>query len=642
MEVGEETGRTSADEAASSRDPERAIRAEVHGVPLQPETSVLRDYTADSRMLLISVVAESFKKISTLLSWILLRLIGLSTNLFYFHHWSMAEIEPAANHLGWFAALVPVTGGLLVGLIARFGSPSIRGHGMPEAVEAVVFGGARIQPRVAFLKPIATAISIGSGGPFGAEGPVIASGGACGSLLAQFLPVTDAERAVLLVCGASAGMAATFSCPFSAVLLAVELLLFEWRPRSLVPVAIACATAGALRRLLLGPGPIFPMNYSTAPVHHQSMLGALLLGAMAAAVAVILSSAIHLTEKVFERLPLHWMWFPAIGGIFVGAGGLIVPQALGVGYGVIRGFVNADFTWKLIAGVLVIKVIIWVISLSSNTAGGILAPLLMIGAAMGVVMSHWLPSLAPGAWAVIGMTALLAASIGAPLTSAMLSVELTHNGGLLLPVLLACTTAYALSVLLQRRSLITGGLSRRGRHLAREYSVDPLDRMTIQEAMHTSVDTLPASATRADAAAWLRDMEARAPASWSHWQRIFPVLNADGHLLGLLTRTQMIAAAASSPENQARQHGAMNEPLLACGVSAPATLQQSATVRAAAERMGTSGLTSYPVIDAEGKFTGILNVADLLNARVQSTQREQVRNRVLHFRRPLATRRPPP
>ena len=305
-----------------------------------------------------------------------------------------------------------------------------------------------------------------------------------------------------MVCGAAAGMAATFSCPLSAVLLAVELLLFEWRPRSLVPVAFACATAGALRRLLLGPGPIFPMAYTTAAMVHQSMLGAVFLGILCAFVAVGLSQAIHWTESLYERLPIHWMWYPAIGGVFVGLGGLVFPHALGTGYDVVRQFVNDDFTWKLIAGVLVVKVFVWILSLSSNTAGGILAPLLMIGGALGAAFSHLLPQLPPGGWAVVGMTALLSASIGAPLTSAMLSVELTHNGGLVLPVLLACTTGYALSVLFQRRSLLTAGLTRHGRHLSREYGVDPLEMMMVQDAMHTSIYALPEHATRRDALNW--------------------------------------------------------------------------------------------------------------------------------------------
>ena len=619
----------STDKAAILED----LSSHAAGKALKADSTLLRDYSADSRMLLISAVACVIGSLAALLSWALLRLISLSTNIFYYHRLSFLELEAGDHPHSWFAPLAPVVGGLLVGLIARYLSPNIRGHGMPEAVEAVIFGGAKVKPRVAFLKPIATAISIGSGGPFGAEGPVIASGGAVGSLIAQFLPVTDAERSVLMVCGAAAGMAATFSCPLSAVLLAVELLLFEWRPRSLVPVAMACATAGALRRLLLGPGPIFPMSYTTAPMVHQSMLGAVFLGMLCAFTGVGLSRAIHWVEHLYERLPIHWMWYPAIGGLFVGLGGVVFPHALGTGYDVIRHFVNDDFTWKLIAGVLVVKVLIWIFALSSNTAGGILAPLLMIGAAMGAAFSHLLPQLPPGGWAVAGMSALLSASIGAPLTSAMLSVELTHNGGLLLPVLLACTTSYALSVLFQRRSLLTAGLTRQGRHLSREYGVDPLEMMSVQEAMHTSVYALPVQATRKDAYEWFTRIDERGAAGWSHWQRLFPIVGEDGKLQGLLTRSQMIVAGEQlDPERDAAE---LEVPLIGFGIAVPAALSANATLRSAAERMGAEGLTAYPVLDEAGCFAGILTVTDLLRARTQSADREGKRNRILRIRWPF-------
>ena len=302
--------------------------------------TALSDYSVDSRVLYLSALAAGLGVLSTVAAWVLLKLIGLSTNLFYFHQLSTTDIDPFAKPLHWWSAFIPVVGGLLVGLIARYGSPRVRGHGMPEAVEVIVFGRGRVQPRLAVLKPVATAVAIGSGGPFGAEGPVIMTGGALGSLVGQLLPMTDSERTTLMVAGASAGMAATFSCPLSAVLLAVELLLFEWRPRSLVPVAIACVTGGAVRRLLLGSGPIFPMPPTTVPMHHSAMLGALAVGVVAAFLAIGLSKGIHFFEHLFEQIPIHWMWYPAIGGIVIGLGGLLFPQALGVGYSVIQLLVN--------------------------------------------------------------------------------------------------------------------------------------------------------------------------------------------------------------------------------------------------------------------------------------------------------------
>ena len=322
------------------------------------EVTELRDYSADARILYTSGLAAFLGALAALVAWALLEMIALFTNLFYFHRFSFENIDPWQAGRHWWLVLVPVIGGLIVGVIARYLSPAIRGHGMPEAVETIVFGGGRVQPRVAVLKPVATAISIGSGGPFGAEGPVIITGGAIGSVLGQLLSMTDSERTVLMVAGASAGMAATFNCPMSAVLLAIEILLFEWKPRSLVPVTIACVVAGAIRRLLLGPQPLLQMIPTGAPVYHSAMLGALIVGIVAAFLAAGLSRALHSCEELFAKLPVHWMWWPAIGGLGVGLGGLLFPRALGVGYSVIQQMISGDAGWKLLTGVLVVKSVI--------------------------------------------------------------------------------------------------------------------------------------------------------------------------------------------------------------------------------------------------------------------------------------------
>ncbi|WP_263409596.1 chloride channel protein [Terriglobus tenax] len=509
--------------------------------------STLRDYSADSRMIVVSVLAAGLGAVCAVLAWVLIRLIGLATNLFYFHRWAFVEVEPADAPMHWWSIFIPVVGGLMVGAIARYGAKNIRGHGMPEAVEAVVFGGAKVDPKVAVLKPVATAISIGSGGPFGAEGPVIASGGAVGSVLGQLLPLTDAERSVMLVAGAAAGMAAAFYCPLSAVLLAVELLLFEWRPRSLVPVTMACVTAAAVRRLLLGAAPIFAMPPTTVVMHHQALVGALAVGVVMAFLAIGLNTAIHWCEAQWEKLPIHWMWYPALGGLIVGVGGYFFPRALGVGYGTITDFVNQDWTWTLVLGVLTVKVVIWVGSLSSNTAGGILAPLLMIGAASGAAMGHWLPWISPGAWAAVGMVSLLAASIGAPLTSAMLAVELTHNGGLTLPVLLACMTAYALSALLQPRSMLTAGLSRKGKHLSREYGVDPLEMVTVGEVMSLVEGPLDAPEMSIGEGETLKAAAEKMALSEAE---VIPVVDVAGNVVGLLRMMDLLKARAKSAQRE--------------------------------------------------------------------------------------------
>jgi CIC family chloride channel protein len=425
---------------------------------------------------------------------------------------------------------------------------------------------------------------------------------------------------VLMVAGAAAGMAATFSCPMSATLLAVELFLFEWRPRSLVPVAIACVTGGAVRRLLLGTGPIFLMEPTTVPMHHSGMLCALLVGVVAALFATGMSKAIHSIEDMFHKLPFHWMWWPAIGGVGIGLGGLVFPEALGVGYPLIQRMVNGNVTWKLLAGVLIVKTLIWMFSLGSNTAGGILAPPLMIGGAMGAVLGHWLPFISTGAWAVVGMTAVLAAALGTPLTAAMLAVELTHNGGLMLPVLLACVAAYAISVLIQPRSMLTESLSRRGLHLTREYGVDPLELVMVSGAMHTSTFALRRDARRKEARDWYRRMNEIGPEAWSDWQRIFPLVDEQGGLSGLLTRSQMIAEAQKEGDDDFLMDAATQEPV---------TIQTTETLRQAAMVMAETKHTAFPVLDSDGKFAGIVTISDLLRARTVAEAKESARDRML-------------
>ena len=596
------------------------------------EAAALRDYTADARILYTSGLAAVLGALSALAAWALLEMIALATNAFYFHRLSTIDIDPWRAGRHWWLVLMPVLGGLIVGLIARYLSPRVRGHGMPEAVETIVFGGGRVQPRVAVLKPIATAISIGSGGPFGAEGPVIITGGAIGSVLGQLLSMTDSERTVLMVAGASAGMAATFNCPMAAVLLAVEILLFEWKPRSLVPVTIACVTAGAVRRLLLGPQPLLRMVPTGAPIYHSAMLGALALGIVAAFLAAVLGRGIHAMETMFEKLPIHWMWWPAIGGLGVGLGGLLFPRSLGVGYSVIQQMVSGDNSWKLLAGVLLVKSAIWIFSLGSNTAGGILAPLLMIGGALGAAFGHVLPQMSTGGWVLVGMTSLLTAAIGCPLTSAMLSIELTHNGGLVLPVLLACGAAYAVSVLVQPRSLLTENLSRKGLHLSREFSVDPLETMLVSQAMHTSVYALNDKATCLDAAEWLQRTEERGADGWSHWQRLFPLVDEEGRLAGALTRSQMIVAGREKDCQSTR---------LADRATQPTVMSPFTTLRVCAVAMAQSSLTSFPVATSDGKLLGIITIEDLLKGRSEQAQRESARQRVLRLRWPFGRRAQP-
>lgn len=457
--------------------------------------SHLRDFNADPRMLALSGLALVIGGSGAALAYLLLHLIYAATNLFYFHRLSWQFVSPAANTLHWLAVFIPIIGGLIIGVMARFGTDKIRGHGIPEALEAILMNGAKVDGKVAVYKPLSAAIAIGSGGPFGAEGPIIMTAGSVGSLFAQLFKLSDAERTTLLVAGAAAGMTGVFSTPLAAVLLAVELLLFEWRPRSLIPVAIAATTAGVLRHHLLGNGPLFPMPQIAPVIEPRTVLAALFLGILAGVAALLLSRAVYASEDLFEeRLPIHWMWWPAIGGVVVGIGGLIFPRALGTGYDVIASLIGGNTTWQLIAGVLIIKSIIWAFSLGSGTSGGILAPLLMIGGALGALVGFGLPAVETGAWPLVGMAAILSGAIGCPLTAAVLSMELTHNYALMLPLLAASVASHAFTVLFQKRSILTERLSRRGYHLSREYGVDPLETVTVAEVMRTGEEAPSATA----------------------------------------------------------------------------------------------------------------------------------------------------
>ncbi|MGE0059203.1 MAG: chloride channel protein, partial [Dehalococcoidia bacterium] len=467
----------------------------------------LGDFTADRRLLFIAALAVCTGIIGVGLAIVLLDLIKLWTNLFFFQRLSLEDVAPRDAHVGLWVIPIAVGGAMIVGLMARFGSDRIRGHGIPEAIEVILLQGSRVRPRVALLKPVSAAISIGSGGPFGAEGPIIMTGGACGSLFAQLIHLSDAERKTLMVSGAAAGMSAIFATPMAAILLAVELLLFEWKPRSLIPVAVASITAYTLRWYAIGHGPIFPLETALEFGGPAVFLSAVFLGITAGCVGAALTQLIYLAEDTFGRLPFHWMWWPALGGLVIGVGGYFFPRALGVGYGTIEETLNGELALKVVLGVLVVKSLIWSISLGSGTSGGVLAPLLMIGASLGAVESHVLPEGA-AFWAAIGMAAVMGGTMRAPLTAVIFAIELTHDLNLLVPLLIGVAASYAFTVLTMKRSILTEKISRRGFHLSSEYSVDPLELQLVRDAMQPSIPSIEASAAAADLQAALREFEA--------------------------------------------------------------------------------------------------------------------------------------
>jgi H+/Cl- antiporter ClcA/predicted transcriptional regulator len=586
----------------------------------------LGDFTTTARVIPISLLAIGIGLVSTFVAWGLLRLIGFFTNVFYYGHANTTLVSPAGNHLGWFAVLIPVAGGLVIGLMARYGSERIRGHGIPEALESILINGSRVQPRLAVLKPLSAAISIGSGGPFGAEGPIIMTGGAIGSIIAQLFHLTAAERKTLLVAGAAAGMAATFATPIAAVLLAVELLLFEWKPRSAIPVALASATAGAARRYILGLGPLFPVPTHAIFIGPQGLAGCVVAGLLAGILSSLLTLGVYAAEDAFKKLPIPWMWWPAIGGAFVGLGGMIFPQALGVGYDTIRSLLQGDVPRTMIAGVLLVKSAIWIISLGSGTSGGVLAPLLMMGAALGGVEAGFLPNEGAGFWALISMGAILGGTMRAPFTAILFALELTHDINVLLPLLVAAMLAHATTVLLLKRSILTEKVARRGFHITREYATDPLEILFVREVMRTKLVALPADATIEE----LRRKVLREPAQ--RGQHLFPVVDDDGRVNGVITRKQLRALTQSAGPGQS----------LGDLVRDPVVAHPDEPLRVVVFRMAETGLTRMPVIESEGgKLVGMISLDDMLLARVRNLAEERHRERLLELRFPFRDQHPP-
>src|SRR6202522_4078520 len=512
------------------------LKTAIHKAIHPPEAAgaqKLGDFTTTPRVIPISLLAIGIGLVSAFIALFLLKLIGLFTNLFFFQRWSFAAASPAANHLGVWEVAVPVIGALIIGLMARYGSERIRGHGIPEAIEAVLLKGGQIEPRVAILKPVSPAISIGSGGPFGAEGPIIMTGGAVGSMIAQFFHLSSTERKALLVAGAAGGMSATFAAPVAAVLLAVELLLFEWKPRSLIPVALASVAAGAMRRYLLGVGPLFPVPAHPVFIGPAGLLGCIVAGIAAGALSALLTLAVYGAEDLFLRLPIHWMWWPAIGGLTIGLGGLVFPQALGVGYDTIGALLQGSVTTKVILGVLFVKWFIWAVSLGSGTSGGVLAPLLMMGGALGGLEAMFLPNEGLGFWPLISMGAVLGGTMRSPFTSIVFAFELTHDANVFLPLLVGSVIAHGFTVLTLKRSILTEKVARRGYHLSREYAVDPLEILFVREVMRSNIVAFPANMQSAEAAASLK------PGHVRRGQLLYPVVNADGRLAGASTRNDL-------------------------------------------------------------------------------------------------------
>jgi CIC family chloride channel protein len=576
-------------------------------------TDSLRDFRTNRRVVLLSILALPIGAISALVAKVLIWLIAIITNISFFHRLSSQAVTPQESHLGYWVIVVPVVGALIIGLMARYGSEKIRGHGIPEALEAILLGRSLMEPKVAILKPISSAISIGTGGPFGAEGPIIMTGGACGSLFAQLFHLTAAERKTLLVAGAAGGMSAVFATPVAAVLLAVELLLFEWKPRSFIPVAVASIVAATMRVPLLGPGPIFPV-VPHASLGIEALGGALLVGLVIGFASGLLTVLVYSFEDLFERLPIHWMWWPAIGAVFIGVGGVIDPRVLGVGYDIIHALMRGEFLGTAVIGLLIAKALVWSIALGSGTSGGVLAPLLIIGGALGAVLGGWMPVGDPGLWAMIGMAAMMGGTMRSPLTGIFFVLELSHDLNALPALLVGTVAALGVTVLLLRRSILTEKLARRGQHIAREYSVDLLELTLVGDVMDKDLPSIPAQMKVIE----LSNLIAKGDTAISRRQATL-IFDTDQKLTGIITRGDILRVL--------RENLAGTMTVLEAGQTNLIVAYEDESLHAAAARMLKNDIGRLPVVDRQDSrhVIGYLGRASILAAQAKFYEEEEVR-----------------
>ncbi len=570
-----------------------------------PAHMPLRHALVDSRVLRLSLFAGLLAAVAAWVAQGLVLLINWVTNLAFYGRWSWVFASPAQHHLGGWVLVVPVLGGVVVGLMARFGSVAIRGHGIPEAMEQILTNDSRIPLRMTFLKPLSSAIAIGSGGPFGAEGPIIATGGAMGSVLGQLLKVTAVERKSLLAAGAAAGMAAIFNAPMSSVLLAIELLLFELKPRSLIPVTVAVVVATMLRQMLNGSAPVFTAG--PLPIAAPETLPAYALIGLAVGVASVgVTRAVYAVEDAFKHLPVHWMWWPAIGGLAVGVIGYAYPDTLGVGYSNIDHIVQGRWGLVTLATLMIAKFTSWVIALGSGTSGGTLAPLFTIGGALGGLLGLLLQMafpmwhVHPGMAALVGMAAMFGGASRAVLTSVLFVFETTGQASTLLPLMSGCGVAYLVSCIAMRTTIMTEKIARRGIHVPSEYAADYLEQIPVAQACTQPATSLFAQDTVAKTRDWFNSHQLEA----SH--QGYPVVDEQGKLLGVVTRRQVVDPAVS-----------MDAPLRSLLSRPPLVVTPQHSLREAADHMVEANVGRLVVVDPvhTDQVVGILTRGDLLKAQ---------------------------
>ncbi|MBS1523621.1 MAG: chloride channel protein [Bacteroidetes bacterium] len=604
------------------------ITGYANGIPISPLLNSLPGAKEDAkksvvlkkRLITISLLCIVVAVAISFIAKFLVTLINLITNISFYGTFSLKFQSPAYNHLGIWVLIIPAIGGIVVGLMALYGSKAIRGHGIPEAMEQILVNQSKIKPLITFLKPVSSAIAIGTGGPFGAEGPIIATGGALGSTLGQLFKITSNERKIILAAGATAGMAAIFGTPIAAVFLAIELLLFEFSPKAILPVALACITGAAGHHLLFESGPVFPMPDVAVP-NNIALAVYSFMGVIIGFLAMGLTKAVYWIEDAFEKLPIHWMWWPAIGGLAVGAVGYFAPHTLGVGYDNITSLLSGSFPLTIILSLCFFKFISWAIALGSGTSGGTLAPLLTMGGAagaiLGIVVSKYFPEVGisiPMA-ALVGMSAMFAGASRAYLTSITFALEATMQSHALLPLLGACTASYLISFFLMENTIMTEKIARRGVFTPDSFEPDLLQKLTVAQLMNESDVVLASQNQIKEVKQWLEE---------SHDQsNYFMTVDNDGSYSGILKRTDLFSPGVKSDHT-------IKDILKPVHFF----LKNNDSLRTAVEIMAKHHTEALPVIAAKGgKIMGMLTYPDVLTAYKHHIEENETANTQISLKR---------
>ncbi|MCB0976327.1 MAG: chloride channel protein [Acidimicrobiales bacterium] len=561
--------------------------------------------TAPRRLLVLTALAAVIGLLGGAAAYVLLHGIALLTNVALFHRFGWDLPDFSDFHPGVGLMIVAVLGALVISTMAKW-APEIRGHGIPEAMEAILVDESRVPPRAAVAKPISAAIAIGTGGPFGAEGPIIVTGGALGSLIGQVLPTSPSERKILLACGAAAGMSATFGAPLAAVMLAIELLLFEFSSRAFVPLVVSSSLAAGIHSMAFGTGPLFEV-----PAHNYAGLDKLpfyaLLGLACGLLAVVINHGLFFIEAGFRRLPVGEFWHPAIGAVGFAAVGYFVPRALGVGYGSIGNVLAGRYALGTVVALGVAKLLAWWVALASGTSGGTVAPLLLIsgcfGTLLGTVVEHFFPGVgvSPGAFALVAMAATFGASVGATFTSIVFLFELTRDYQVILPMMLASVLAELVASALMDDTLMTEKLTRHGLHVQGDYAIDVLAGTDVRDVMSREVQTLDENATVADARHLMECGQHSA----------FPIVDHDGRCTAVVAREDLLSDALDpgAPASSAAARDVL-------------TIEPGRTVLEALEVILREEVGHLPVVEDE-QLVGLLTRTDVLRARSREMDLER-------------------